>query len=532
MKDHTKIILTAFGLSGASALIYEVVWTRALSLVLGSTTYALSTMLTTFMAGLAVGGYLGGRLSDKRTDHLRLFGLCEAGIGVFGLLAVPLIYALPLAYLAIYRSFHLAPAVFLGVQFLLCGAIMFVPTALMGITFPLVSRAISPGPNGLGTTVGNAYAANTVGAIIGAFSAGFILLPALGIKASSFVAAALNLVLALLLIGMSGRWRKSVPVIVLAFCLAGAAAVFAEEKASFITFYTAFRFPETVSSRELVEGNKDAHRLLYYREHAEGAVRLYAEQDGSLILQTGGKIEGTKRVEMPNTLLLAYLPLASHPKAGRFLVVGLGVGVTVGAAKEYAREVDVVEINPGVVDAVRAFGPTGLLDGVNVFVDDARQHLLLHEKKYDIISSEPSYPTEASVTNLFTREFYLLARDRLNPGGIYCQWLPYYLLRDEDMAMTARTFGSVFDQVYVWKVGQTMDRIMVGSTAPFAYDHDEIVRRVQALNRSGIVLQPELSREPAQIAELARRDDIPINTDDRPLLEFHVVRNIIAGRAH
>lgn len=98
-------LLFAFGLSGASALIYEVTWTRAISLTIGSTTYALSTMLATFMAGLAGGGYIGGRLADRRTDLIRIFGLCEAGIGISGLLTIPVIYALPPLYLLITGHF-------------------------------------------------------------------------------------------------------------------------------------------------------------------------------------------------------------------------------------------------------------------------------------------------------------------------------------------------------------------------------------------------------------------------------------------
>ncbi len=91
-------ILFAFGLSGAAALIYEVTWTRALSLIFGSTTYALSTMLSTFMAGLALGGYLGGLLADRRKNLLMLFGLMELGIGIFGLVTIPLINYLSTKY--------------------------------------------------------------------------------------------------------------------------------------------------------------------------------------------------------------------------------------------------------------------------------------------------------------------------------------------------------------------------------------------------------------------------------------------------
>ena len=134
MEKSTQVrpgfVLLGFLLSGVAALIYEIVWTRALSLVLGSTTYALSTMLATFMGGLALGAFLGGRLADRSSDLVRWFGLCELGIGAAGLASVPLIYSLPEVYLSVYRSFHLYPAVYFLLQVGLCALVMAIPTLL------------------------------------------------------------------------------------------------------------------------------------------------------------------------------------------------------------------------------------------------------------------------------------------------------------------------------------------------------------------------------------------------------------------
>jgi len=532
MNKRTVTILAAFAFSGASALIYEVIWTRALSLVLGSTTYALSTMLSTFMAGLMLGGYFGGKLADRRTDLPRLFGLSEAGIGITALLTLPLIYELPAFYLYVYRTFHLSPAIFIAFQFVICCMIMLIPTTLMGFTFPLVSRSITQDLGNMGSQVGNAYAANTFGAIIGAASAGFILLPYAGIKASIFTAAGMNLMVSAVVLLAFGGGRKTLSLIVILFAAMGSVAAQAEEKTTFLTFYTALRFPDSVPAKALVSAKQADHELLYYREHPEGAVRLYRERGGFLLLQTGGKLEGTTKGDMPNTLLLAHLPVAAHPKPSSMLVVGLGVGVTLGAAKEDLRDVELVEINPGVVEAIRRFGPPGLMDGVVTHIDDARQYLFRTDRKFDIISSEPSYPSDAAIANLFTKEYYELARERLNPGGIYCQWLPYYILRDEDMEMMSATFGSVFRHVMVWKVNNSLDRIMIGSMTPFSFAPGDIAQRIKGLNKSGYDLAPVLSRGPEQIAALVQRGDIPINTDDRPILEFRTVRNIIAGGAH
>lgn len=531
-------LFLAFGLSGAAALIYEVTWTRALSVVIGSTTYALSTMLATFMAGLAVGGYVGGRFADGKKDLGLLFGLCEAGIGILGLLSIPAIYALPPIYLSVYQTLHFNLALFLSGQFVLCALIMILPTSLMGMTFPLVSKLAVGAPADLGKKIGAVYAANTAGAILGALFGGFVLIPKLGIKMTAMTAAGLNLFVAVVMIlyFFSGNGKKAILVIAgLFIAAAGAEATVEEGPPPFATFYAADRMPAldtplsfAFTNRKFVS-EQSMGKLLFYTERPEGAVRLYRNPDGLLILQTGGKIEGTSKADMPNALLLAYLPLAAHREARSCLVIGLGSGVTLHAVKDYLTDVHLVEINSGVVQAIRTFGPSGLLDGIEIHHDDARNLLFSSERKYDIIISEPSYPTESSIANLFTREYYDIAKKRLNPGGMYSQWLPYYMLKDSDMEMMFKTFGAAFRYIYLFKVGNGGDRIMLGADTPFALDGVSMVSNAKALNRTPYDLPAVVSRDPVQIAALAASPGSAMNTDDNQLLEFNVVRNLITG---
>ncbi|HEY6838577.1 MAG TPA: hypothetical protein VI389_07540, partial [Geobacteraceae bacterium] len=165
-----------------------------------------------------------------------------------------------------------------------------------------------------------------------------------------------------------------------------------------------------------------------------------------------------------------------------------------------------------------------------VIRNDARNYLLTAEKKYDIISSEPSYPSESSVANLFTSDYYRLAAGRLKKGGMYCQWLPYYVLTNADVTMMVKTFASVFPYTYVWKVSSSLDLIMVGSREPFQVTPQEIMARVGEMNRSGLPLEYTLSRTPEQVRDIAAQADVPINTDDLPLLEFATVDNMILGK--
>lgn len=522
------IILIAFGFSGAAALIYEVVWTRALSVILGSTTYALSTMLSTFMAGLAIGAFIGGRIADRAKNLLMVFGLLELCIGIFGLITIPLIHEVPPLYFKIYKAFHLSPALYFFFQFILCSGIMLIPTTLMGATFPVVSKKVTSSINDMGKWVGNAYSFNTFGAIIGSFSAGFILMPLFGVRIAAVIAAILNISVAVTMISLSRARLKGsfVAGFLIIFAAPLVITMTSREEEWPITYYIAQRYKDYSQIKEERKGSV----VLMDKDFMEGRVKVWRDREGFLVLQVGGKIEGSSYIDMVNTLLLAYLPIASHSKPESFLTIGLGAGVTLNAAKEHVKDIYLVEINKGVIEAVRRFGIPGLLDDVKISINDARNFLLLTDKRFDIISSEPSYPTESSVGNLFTKEFYQIAASKLNPGGVFCQWLPYYQLTDSDVSMMVKTFGSVFDYVYVWAVKHSLDLLLVGSNEPFKFTTDEIIERVHILNTSNFPLVFILSKSPLQIREfLLNSSQIPLNTDDRPLLEFRAAKNLLTG---
>lgn len=519
------LILTAYCLSGAAALIYEVTWTRALALVLGNTVYALSTMLATFMAGLAIGAYVGGKISQRSGNLLMAFALLELGIGVTGLLSIPILYRLPSLYLHIYKYFHDFPTFFFTFEVFMCVNVMIVPTVLMGATFPIVCKRVTGSLAEVGTETGRAYGANTIGAVGGSFAAGFILIPFLGIKGTAIVAASMNTAIAILMLVLSGR-----KTLIALIAPIPALMLYADWKPSLLNFYTIRNLPANATAESVKQIEKTVLREVFYEEYSEGLVRAFTNvKGGALVLQVDGKIEGTGQGDMPNALLLAYLPVAAHPRASSFLTIGLGSGVTLQAAKEVAREVDLVEINPGVLKAVRLFGSPGLLEGMDIFLNDARNHLFRAEKKYDVISSQPSLPTEFPVASLFTKEFFELASKRLNPGGILCQWLPYYALKESDLHMMLKTFGSVFPFVYVYKVEVSNDIIMLGSMGPLLFSPEQIAERVSRMNRTGHRLRYVLFTGPDHVGRIAAKPDLPVNTDDRPILEFKVVKNMLTA---
>src|SRR6476619_7894592 len=203
------VVLTCFFLSGASGLVFEEVWTRDLTLVFGSTTLALSTVLSVFMGGLALGSRIGGRIADRIQDRLRAYAIAEAGVGLYALMVPIILASYPSLNASLYRILgdH-GPALSLG-RFLAAALLLLIPTTLMGATLPLLSRHfVEPGSktSRIGATVGTLYAINTFGAVVGTFVGGFVLLPRAGVLATNYAAAATNLTLAAMIMAVRRRF--------------------------------------------------------------------------------------------------------------------------------------------------------------------------------------------------------------------------------------------------------------------------------------------------------------------------------------
>lgn len=198
-------VLLCFFASGTSGLVYQVVWVRELVLVFGATTFAVSTVLTAFMGGLALGSFYFGRRSESLPRPLRLYGLLEIGIGLYGL-AVPFIFAaLPAIYHPIWRWLQLSFFTLSLVRFLFAALVLILPTALMGATLPVLANYYAHDAHRIGLRVGSLYALNTFGAVIGAAVTGFVLIPLLGMHATTATAAAINISLGLVALRLSHR---------------------------------------------------------------------------------------------------------------------------------------------------------------------------------------------------------------------------------------------------------------------------------------------------------------------------------------
>jgi len=184
----------ALFLSGVAALIYQVVWTREISLLMGSTVAAVTTVLAVFMGGLGLGSALAARRVDRWEPKaaLRFYAALEGGIALFALVFPWLLSAATPLFAGLYRANPDSPAVLATVRFLVAALLLLVPTTLMGATLPALTASLASPVKGLGRISGFLYAANTVGAMVGSLATGVLLLPLVGMRQSSLLAVALN----------------------------------------------------------------------------------------------------------------------------------------------------------------------------------------------------------------------------------------------------------------------------------------------------------------------------------------------------
>ena len=182
---NKKLLLLAFVISGFTALVYEIVWSRPLQLIFGSTIYAVSTILTTFFVGFALGSFLFRNIADNSKNSSKLFALIQLGIGIYGLIIIGIFKMLTPVYLILNSPI---------LQFMLLFLVIIIPATLFGATWPILNRAYI-NPNQIGKDAGKLYAWNSFGSFLGPIAAGFILIPLLGITATSVIAASLNIIL-------------------------------------------------------------------------------------------------------------------------------------------------------------------------------------------------------------------------------------------------------------------------------------------------------------------------------------------------
>ncbi len=525
MAIDPRLLCLIFALSGFASLGYELYWSRALQHFLGNSTYAFSAMLTTFLLGLAFGGWLGGHLVDRVRRQVALLGWTQLAIGVAALSTVLLIWEwLPrVADGDWLNSREIGWTSYIARRFLVAFTVMAPTTFLTGMTFPVVTRIGVHELRRLGGGVGNLYFFNTLGAIAGSLAAGFLLLPLFGAKGALILTGCLSAAVGLAA-HLGTRRRRAVEPVVAALVLLALAA----------------SAPKLArSGRTLLSDTQGPYdRVLFEREDHAAETRVYRKPDGGLHMSIDGyHIGGTEKTILRKEKILAHLPMLLAPEARSTLSVGLGSGITLGALALYSQleRLDCVEIVPSVVDGARHFGPFNgyVLDDprTRIIVGDGVQFLLTAKERYDIISSDSKLnPQYSGNAPLLSRDYYELCRDRLTTDGVMVQWLATHLPLIE-LQMITRSFLAAFPHVAVFWY-DPYNYVLAGSPSPLVLDMDAAARHVKQPALAADLTSLQLD-DPYSIAGLyvagkerlaADLGSSPINTWERPRLEFSVVQ--------
>jgi len=547
-KKLTFIIISAFTLSGFCSLAYEVLWTRVLSLVLGSSVYAFTIMLAAFLVGLGLGSIAFAPFVDRFKKPILWFAALEAIIGIFALASVFIYRELPFIFFNLKDAFAERFWLFLIIEFLIAAAVMIVPTLSMGAIFPLVNRIYAQGSSqSIGKKVGDIYFFNTTGAIAGSAAGGFLLIPFIGVQNRVVLTAGLNILISIVLLYHSGvtmvRKILGSAAFLAVFVLMAAALPPWEKMAMTMGLYVN-QYDMDTKNPSFKDWSFN-ERLLYYKEGLNAIITVRGSGPNLEVIsyQANGKQEARSEYGRPSWSwsILGHIPMMLHngePKDT--LLIGLGSGITLGAMEYYPlNNIDVVELEPGVVDAARFFykSNNNALDDprVRLHLTDGRSFLSTASIKYDVIVSGVSDPWISGVSNLFTYDYFVELKSRLNDDGIVAVWFSNYKSTPDDFKIGLNSFASVFPNVSAWfHYRAALDLVIIGSEKPHSFDMQRL-RSIFADPKISAGLARIDINNPYDIFSLflaGNRDlrkyigDARINTDERPILEFSLPKNL------
>ena len=449
---QARELLLVMGVSGALGLSLEVLWTRILIQGIGSTAYVFAVVLALFLIGITVGSALI-RFYSSRIHNVRFaLALSQALAAIFTLAGVPmLVWIMPHVLSQLFGLIGIDPGQHYFIVWSLWSSGALLPaTVALGASFPLAARLITQESGTVGKGVGQLYAVNTYGGVLGSLLTGFLLMPLLGIYWTLTLLATLYALLALLLI----RGERRGTVLRYTFIPLGAA------------FVVWAALPKDMVYNRMhtnVQG-----RILSQFEDYYGSVVVNEEVRETRYKRlsvNGVSYSGTAPYAMHYMRLQGHLPTlltpAEHRKA---LVICLGVGLTAGAISTYPNtDLTVVELSKAIVGLSHLFADVNegvhLRRDVRLINDDGRNYLLRHpEIRYDVVTLEPPPPPHAGMAHLYSVDFYRLVKSRLSADGVAAQWIPLHTQSNDSSRMLIASFVEAFPNASLWwtESGETL----------------------------------------------------------------------------
>jgi spermidine synthase len=543
-----RAVLFAFAISGATAMTLQVLWTRALAVIIGSSIFSFTIILLAFLIGLGTGSAAFGRLAQRFRDPVRSLAMVHLGIVAAIGLSYLVTDRLPFVFTYLLSSTSITADAVLVCQFTLACIAVLPSTFLMGAIFPITVRVVTADLARVGRDVGSAYALNTVGAIVGSFLSGFVVLPQLGLQKGIYVSAVLDLALAALLFAVSSSLTPSRRMLGMASAVGMALLALALPRWNLTNF--SIGFFRVSMARDYIEMVEHRHqkkkwqmpKLVYYKDGI--ATTVSVDQWGKVFsLKNNGKVDASNDADMPTQISVGLLPLLlyqnDHPP--KVALVGFGSGVTAGAVTQYPiASLEVVELEPAIYEASHFFDSVNQRPlqnpKVRALVGDGRNFLSQRSDQFDVIISQPSNPWITGVSNLFTREYFQDIKARLRDDGIFCQWAQLYEMAPWNIKAIYRTLAGEFPYVMVFAAEDlSSDTILLASRHPINLDVRQIAR----------AFEDPITAAEAKRAGFASPHDVPaflllgpeelrsftagaaVNTDDNALIEFAAPRDLL-----
>lgn len=529
----TTILIWGFAVSGFTGLAYEVIWTRVLGFMLTGTVFAFAAVLAVFLTGIAAGSLVFSLFIDRLRSRGLLIALLAAVEILIGISSIGLIRVFD--YLPATETYSLLTSTpvwskFVYLNFLISFITLIIPTFLFGATFPLVCKIYSWRVERIGTKIGNIYSVNTVGGILGSFAGGFFLVPYVGMQNTIIAMGVVNIAIGLLFIflnpfaGVKERFGYL------------AVSVFA---AAVVIWTVPANMPLSLHKSILGPGEE----ILFYKEGPASTVMI-SERVGMGLTSSNKRLwingNGATAAFYEGLQINRFqgvLPMVIHPDPKDVLVICFGSGTTFGTLSQFpVNMVDNVDISRTVIQGAPYFASENMDVLHNpksrITIDDGRSFLAVTDKKFDVITEEPMHPSLAGVVNLYTKEYYELAKAHLKPGGIMSQWIPLYNLSIEDVRLMVSTFQSVFPHTTIWLANA--DIFMIGSPEKTRIDYGRLLDKLSLPNIKRLLTDIDLE-DPYEFLntfimneEMVRKyaEGAGVMSDNMPLVEFTGPRSL------
>jgi spermidine synthase len=478
-------VYVTIALSGACALGAEVVWTRLMGMMLGSTVYVFSIILAVFLIGLAlgsgggswlvraVGGAPGARLALGWCQVLLTLGIAWTAYMISD--SLPYWPINPLLAISPWHTFQL--------DMVRCLWAILPPAILWGASFPLALGAVAQPGEDPGRLVGGIYAANTLGAIVGALAVSLALIPWIGTRNSQRVLLVVSALSALLVLAPHARRLRSKALaasLAAAMLLAGLLAWKVDAIPGELIAY---------GRRMAISAGKS--KILYTAEGRNSSVAISQWNDGAFEVDVNGHVEATTEpYDMKLQRTVGHLPALLHPHPQSVLGIGFGAGVSAGTFTTYPsiRTITVCEIEPIIPPISTRYFARQDYDVLHnprtrIVYDDARHFVLTTPEKFDIIASDPLDVFVKGTAALYSKEYFEAVKRHLNPGGMFTLYVPLYESDVRTVKSELATFMEVFPYGTVWANtvgGQGYDMVFLGQAEPLKINLDEVEQRLNS----------------------------------------------------